>query len=78
MRLCHGWPGPEVLLSHLLSMDYTQNGGLNLVTGASILAFDQFLWDQAELLASLKQGFVALHGRWVGGGFGDGFFHLRV
>jgi len=23
VRLCHGWPGPEVLLSHLLSMDYT-------------------------------------------------------
>jgi hypothetical protein len=28
VRLCHGWPGPEVLLSHLLSVDYTQNGGL--------------------------------------------------
>jgi hypothetical protein len=23
VRLCHGWPGPEVLLSHLLRMDYT-------------------------------------------------------
>jgi hypothetical protein len=46
VRLCHGWPGPEVLLSHLLSVDYTQNPGSKLSAGASILAFDQFLRDQ--------------------------------
>jgi len=62
VRLCHGWPSPEVLLSHLLSVDYTQNRGLRLATGASVLAFCDFLRDLPELPAPLKQGFVALHG----------------
>ena len=43
-----------------------------------VVAFDQFLRKEPQLFTPLKQRFVALHGRGVCSGLGDGLFHLRI